>query len=815
MSSPERVTALTGDQNLGISRNLVVVAIALISFASLLLELSLTRLFSVVLFYHFAFLAISIALLGLGTGGVFAYIRRRRLARWTLSQIGYYCCLLNSITVVVALEIILRLPVSLSLYRANLLRLTFMYLAAAAPFFLTGLLFSIAFSRANRQIAQLYGADLAGAALSCPAVVLLLNWLGGPNTVLMVSLLMAIAALLWTRSMRQKMVCGLVAGLLVVTLVANHSGKLVDVIYTKGLRRDVHFARWNAISRVEVTRIEGMAYILIDADARTPIMDVDPHAWRGPYWNRGFTAGSSTVLNGLRPHGDYAIIGPGGGIDVLRAVASGSKNVTAIEINPIIANTIMRGSYADYSHHLYEIPEVHVHVSDGRSWIRASRNQYDAIQMTLVDTWASTSAGAFALSENTLYTVEAFQEYFAHLKPDGIIAVTRWEFAQPREALRVVSQMMEALRRTGITGSAGHFAILSDGPLDQGGQLVTVLVKKSPFTSEEVELMRAHIAASPGLRAVYIDGHAAGIDSKDSEGVAAFAGLINSNDPTGFAAHYEFNITPVTDNAPFFFFTLKIREALRQAWYHSATGIDWKNNMGIAVLGMALVISLGAVFVFLVLPFALGVHRRGRNIVPLVYFVALGLGYIIVEVALIQRFILFLGNPTYALTVVVFLMLLSSGAGSVMSRKWLVDVRRVGWILAIVIAVLGLYVFLLPVLLTSLVGLPFTLRLFISTSLLVPLGFGMGMPFPTGLRAIARVYQNVAAGSTEPEQLSGSENTIEWAWAMNAAASVVGSTLAIVVAILFGLNMALVCAAGAYLLAMVCALSWVSQTAQY
>src|SRR5439155_7440929 len=185
------------------------------------------------------------------------------------------------------------------------------------------------------------------------------------------------------------------------------------------------------------------------------------------------------MANVLRPAGAFAIIGPGGGVDVLRAVANGSKDVTGIEINPIIANTIMRGNHADYSYHLYERPEVHMNVADGRSWIRNSKEKYDVIQMTLVDTWASTAAGAFALSENNLYTVEAFEEYFQHLKPDGMIAITRWEFKEPREALRVVSQGMEALRRLGVSDPRHNFIVVSDGALDVDGRPVLVVAKKS------------------------------------------------------------------------------------------------------------------------------------------------------------------------------------------------------------------------------------------------------------------------------------------------------------------------------------------------
>ena len=200
----------------------------------------------------------------------------------------------------------------------------------------------------------------------------------------------------------------------------------------------------------------------------------------------------------LRPHGDYAIIGPGGGVDVLRAVANGSPNVTAIEINPIIANDIMRGRFADYAFHLYQIPEVHMHVSDGRSFIRNSQDKYDVVQMTLVDTWASTAAGAFALSENNLYTVEAFREYFEHLKPDGMIAITRWEFSKPREALRVVSQAMEALHEMGVMDTTAE---LHRGRRRSAGDRWRAgpgACQETPFTMQEQQAVLNHIDGKDG-----------------------------------------------------------------------------------------------------------------------------------------------------------------------------------------------------------------------------------------------------------------------------------------------------------------------------
>ena len=459
--------------------------------------------------------------------------------------------------------------------------------------------------------------------------------------------------------------------------------------------------------------------------------------------------------------------------------------MTAIEINPIIADTIMRGRYADYSQHLYERPEVHIHVTNGRSYLRSTSQRFDVVQMTLVDTWASTAAGAFALSENNLYTVEAFREYFEHLKPGGMIAITRWEFRRPREALRVVSVAMQALHSLGVEDPARNFIVASRGPLDEDGIGVVVLAKKTSFTAEEESSVRAHFEQYHELTPLYLP---------SSPVKNAFADLIASNDPYKFARDYAYNVTPVSDNAPFFFFTLKLGQVFRAEGLQRQ-GIDWKVNLGVLVLILVLVISLAAVLAFLILPLAL--HGGRQSPLPVLYFVAVGLGYIFVEIAFIQRFVLFLGHPTYALTVVIFLLMLSSGAGSLFSRRWLPRTQKAWLPIMLVIAALVVDVFFLPNWLEAWVGLGLYSRMAISGLLLAPLGFVMGMPFPTGLRALA-------AGPVldVPSGASREDNAVEWAWAMNAAASVLGSVLAMVIAIQFGLNVTLACGVGAYLLAL-------------
>lgn len=806
-------------------------AIGMVSFATLLLELALTRLFSVVLFYHFAFLAISIALLGLGAGGVFAYIRREQLQRHPTEYLARRICMASALMILVLLKVVLRVPVSLRFDWTNFLRLTLVYLVATVPFFFTGLLFSLVFARERQRISQLYGADLIGGALACVAVVLLLSWIGGPNAIIFAALAMAAAGALWSPANRKKplLIAGFALLLIIVNLATN--GRIADVTYAKGIHRArawTEYSKWNAISRVEVDHFRDFRNIVIDADASTVLMHASPAQWKDPDWRKDLTSAAPSVANALRPHGDYAIIGPGGGVDVVRALVGGSPNVTAIEINPIIANDIMRGRFADYAYHLYERPEVHLHVSDGRSFVRNSKDQYDVLQMTLVDTWASTAAGAFALSENNLYTVEAFREYFDHLKPDGMIAITRWEFREPREALRVVSQAMEALRQMGVRDPRNHFVVVADGELNTDGRPVTVLAKKTPFTPEEVQTVLAHINGAENLHLVHAAHLFGPLSPKDacrqtpaptscypgeealaptsyaaSEARQPFDDLIDAdpdvyksvleNAPPSFQFSprdsfidgYPYNIKPVSDNAPFFFFTFKTGRLFQEILHPRKFGIDWKVNLGVAVLFMLLGISVLAVAGFLVLPLAFHTSARVAGVWPLLYFVAVGLGYILVEITMIQRFVLFLGHPTYALTVVVFLMMLSSGAGSLVARRWSAEWNKVRLPILLIVLVLTAYIFVLPKVLVAWVGWWLPLKLLVSAALLAPVGFLMGMPFPTGLRSL----ENTETGA------------IEWAWAMNAAASVLGSVLAMVVAVHFGLAVTLACGAAAYLAA--------------
>src|ERR1700685_646616 len=289
------------------------------------------------------------------------------------------------------------------------------------------------------------------------------------------------------------------------------------------------------------------------------------------------------------------------------------------------------------------------------------------MQATLVDTWASTAAGAFALSENTLYTTEAFRDYLSHLTDDGLVAFTRWGFDPPRESLRLVSLAMRALGKSGDGAAALHVIVGRQGSVQGWGAQDTVLISRKPFTAGDIERAQALLAASK-MEAVYYPG---------SEARNPFHDLLLSPDPAEYQRNYAFDIAPVTDNRPFFFYTVQPRDLVRFVRTASTRAADYNAvNKAIPLLFGLMGISLAATLLILALPpMVLGArlpsHRGVRGF--LLYFLFISAGSILIEVALIQKFVLFLGEPVYALTVVIFSMLVSSGVGSAFSKRLLGD----------------------------------------------------------------------------------------------------------------------------------------------
>jgi hypothetical protein len=753
-------------------------AVALTTSATLLLELSLTRIFSVVFYYHFAFLAISIALFGLGVGGVLSYV----VAGWSGSlyrKLGMLS-LANTALVLASVLAVLTRGATVTIYDFALI-----YFTGALPFLGAGIIVSLAISSTIERVDKVYFFDLLGAAAGCFALVGLLETVGGPNTVVAVSILFAAAGAIWFSldGMRFGRIISVIVGIFFAMLVvSNMKYHFLEVTYAKGQKLQAGESWWNSMSRIGLSpNPGGGGMIYIDADASTGIADFDfSHLTPGNLHD--LLKDGPGVPYALRPGAKTLIIGPGGGWDVSRALASGSHDVTGVEINPIIANTIMRKKFPQLSNNLYLRPDVHIHVEDGRSFVRRSEDRYQVIQATLVDTWASTAAGAFALSENNLYTTDAFHDYFSHLTDDGILAFTRWGFDPPRESLRLLSLASVALRGLGETDVARHVIVgRAEAQRIAGwGATDTVIFSRKAFTPDDVARARTAFAGA-NMQTIYVPG-----DPPANE----FGQLLLSSDPAAYERAYRFNITPVDDNRPFFFYSVQPRDV--QAFILRSGGQAADNKVNVAVLNLfyALAVSLAAVAVILILPpLVLGTRLPAERSVRgfLAYFLAIGAGYILVEVALIQKFVLFLGHPTYALTVVIFSMLVSSGAGSFASRKLIRDEpNRLLIALASAAALVGLLAVIAQPVLSAGVGLPLAVKMLATVVLIAPAGFLMGLPFPTGLRMLEKRHAE----------------SVRWAWSLNSAASVFGSVGALVLALYLGLAGTLLIGGGLYLVAL-------------
>ncbi len=750
--------------------------VAATSLATLLLELALTRVFSVVYFYHFAFLAISIALFGLGAGGVFSYV----VAGWpgTLHRKLGILAWTNAIAIVLSLWFLLGRSAAMSGGE-----LTLAYFVAAIPFTFSGTILSLVIADTIGRVNRVYFFDLLGAAGGCAVLVPLLNWLGGPNTIIAAALLFAVSAAIWFHlagSSRGRATAVLLGLVLVGVMTLNWKDPFIDVKFAKGQRlTNEEFVRWNSFSRIALKRQpDGAQLIVIDADANTYLAQLDlDHLTPKQSFDLTYHGPGFPYL--LRPGAKTLIIGPGGGWDVARALHSGSKDVTGVEINPTIATEIMRKRYPAYSNNLYFRPDVHIAVEDGRSFIRRSREQYQVLQATLVDTWASTAAGAFALSENNLYTTEAFGDYLSHLTPDGVMAFTRWGFDPPRESLRIVSLAITALHHIGQNDPARNIIVVREdvNQLHQWGAQDTILVSRNPFTAADLERLQQG-AKTAGMEIVYQPGTA-----RDTP----FRTLLTIPSRERFFDSYAFDVRPVGDDRPFFFYTVQARDVLDFLSHASHATADYKINSALPVLFGVVGISILATIIMLALPPMLLGHRlpRERGAIPaLFFFLCIGAGYIIIQVALIQKFVLFLGHPTYALTVIIFSMLLSSGCGSFASKRLVQgNPAKLRTVLIIVAALNVLLALIVTPICEGGVWLPFALKVLITVALISPLGFAMGMPFPTGLTLLERVMPA----------------SVRWAWAVNAASSVLGSAAAMFLAIYLGLRTTLMIGSALYI----------------
>lgn len=766
------------------NRRLIFFGIALLTLSVLMLELSLTRLFSATMYYHFAFMAISLALFGSGASGVFIYIVQRGLKPERTGQWLSVAAMLFAISNLFSLYVILANPLTFETGPENYYRLARIYGAASLPFFFAGCGVTLAITRLAKEISKLYLFDLAGAALGCLLLIPVLNFLGAINIVLLVSALGAIAGLLFgfaTEGSRGAAVCSLMLAIGLAGLVVyNGATHRIDIRKSKGFEeKNVLFSKWNSFSRITVEGdFDAGVEIKIDADAATGISkDAGNSAMHLDARNA-----LSALVHNVKRDAEVLIIGPGGGNDVMAARVFGQKHITAVEINPIIANDVMSSEpFKSYSGSIYQQPNVKLVVDEGRSFIRNSSDRYDIIQATMVDTWAATAAGAFSLSENNLYTVEAFKDYATHLTDDGMLTMTRWYFQPPDQLLRLITLTRAMMSELGISNPAEHVMLIRDANAGTDRTPAIYIFKKSEFTANEVRHIEM-IARANQFELLF---------SPLTRPPNVFTQMIETPDPAALWASLETNVEPTRDNNPFFFNSVRLSNIWRVI--EGTTGEWQKTNLGTSILFALLGITSVLVVLFIIGPLVLVRGRAlatglGAKLSYLLYFACLGAGFIIVEVAMIQKFILFLGHPVYSLAVVLFSVLAFSALGSYLSGR-VTDERLTGTLtklLGVLAVLVFVYIVALPPIFYGLVHLAREFRIVIAVVLMAPLAMVMGMPMPIGIRILAR---------NAPE-------IIPWAWGVNGATSVMGSVAALVIAILTGFNQALMIGAGLYLVAM-------------
>jgi predicted membrane-bound spermidine synthase len=717
--------------------------IFLVTLSGLMFEIGLTRIFSATIWYHFTFVAISVALLGWGLGGFALHALKHRVA-FSFEKAGGLT-LLYGASIPACLFLIVRFP-----FHPD--RLVFYFLTSLVPFLLAGMALSMVFELRRDIAGRLYFADLLGASAGALGVTLLLVWLGGETTVLVVALAPVVAAACFSR----KLVGGsaATAALVILAVAQNERSGLFRIrsAPTKGMYQQmaehpgtkVALTGWNAYSRIDaVTGFPPpyLARLYIDSDAWTSVL-----AWDGDL--------SSTIRMRdwyralpfkLAPSGAQTlVIGPGGGSDVLVALAAGSERVTAVEMNPLMLGFVRH--FGAQAGNLYEHPRVEPILAEGRTFVRRTARRFDVILLGFVDSWAAVASGGLSLSENHLYTVEAFQAYYDRLTPDGLLVILRWDVDVPR----LVSNAVALL---GPRAAGERIAVLLEkrGTPKEPPQMIFML-RKRPFTEQEGAAMMAWASARPVI-----------VPGRHVE--APYADLFaERRSLEEYVAAAPSRVDPVFDDRPFFF-------ARDKPW-----GLPGSMKQAFLLILLPLGLACGAFIV------------RGRPedgasgayTASILYFAALGTGFIAVELALLQHLTLLLGHPIFTLSILLFTLLAAGGLGSYASHRC-----APGPVCLVVAGIAALYALTLPRIVPAFLPLPTGPRIAIAIFLVAPLGLAMGMPFPLGLARVGR----------------GPLPAAPFYWGLNGIFSVVGSLATMVVAVVFGFTVAMLAGCACYLVA--------------
>lgn len=780
----------------------ILIAVFLVSAAAISFEILLMRILSITHWHHFAWMIISLALLGYGASGTLIAIAGRWLEP-RFNQAFAVSALMFSLSIVVCVVIAQRIPFNafeVIWDPAQFLYLGAMYLLFILPFLFAAVCVGLAFTFHRALIERIYFADLVGAGIGALLIMGLLFLLAPVQALVLLSVLALTASVIFSGHSRAggRVLLLAQAAWLVALLAGLHQDRVVlRPSEFKGLSQSLQVVGSRVLAEkssplglltvvesphVPFRHAAGLSFnarslppkqlaVFTDGDGMTVINQFD-----GEFSAVDYLADVTAALPfRLLDQPDVLVLGSGAGADVLLALHEGATRVDAVELNPQMI-ALVRDDFAAFAGPIYDLPRVEVHLAEARAYISRSDRRYNLVQVGLLDSSAVAGSGIQALNENYLYTVEAIEAYLRRLQPGGLLAITRWLRIPPRESLKLAATVIGAMRNLGVDDPGSRLVVI------RSWNTVTLLAAERPFGPDDIAEIREFSRSRSFDTAWYPSMPPAEANSFNRldrpylyEGIASLLGA----DAQGFIDRYKFRLTPATDDRPYFFHFFKWRalpEILSLRKRGGASLLEWGYPVLIATLLQAAL--AGSILILLPLarfrPSAGATGRMGS------YFFLLGLAFLFIEMAFIQKFILFLGHPLYSVAVVLAGFLVFAGFGSAFTgRATGTDVRPiVRTAVMAIIAVALLYIFLLPVLFEKLMGLGAVHRIMISIALIAPLAFFMGMPFPLGLKRIARL---------EP-------GFIPWAWGINGFASVISAVLATLLAIHAGFTVVLLTA---------------------
>lgn len=759
--------------------------LALVSASLLSLEVTFTRIFSIMIWYHFAYLIIGVALLGGGAAGTFLAVRQ-----WDIDTISKR---LSKLALLLSLSILFSLLVinlvqfdpldSNSSMVYNLFGLVSYFGVIFLIFFLGGLIIAGIFRRWAEDTHQLYFADLLGAGISSLLILWIIKNLTGPGSLVLMAFFVLIASMIfWTKesSVSKGLLVLLAAGqliLLFIVLVVNpiylpvpkskELGKLLPLVNVE--KPDLSI--WNPVARVDVlptydaeapwviggissnyksqsTNTYEQKFVTLDGTSMTVLFHFDGDLT--PYEFLDYTIISAPYkVAPARPK--VLNIGVGGGLDIILSKKYDAQKITAVELNSDIVK-LVDNTYADFVGGIASAPDTDIIVDEGRSFLIRTEEKYDIIQGIGLDNFAALNGGAYVLSESYLYTVDAVELALSRLTPNGVFSWTRTVYTPPREMLRLSGVAAEALRKKGITDPENYMLLVAN----EGQEYATMLVAVQPFTESNIHPLREWAAQN---NFTILHDPLVKLDT-------IFSDYLSSETPRSFESDYPFNIFPVTDDNPFFYNYFKWTNLT--FIFNDEGDVNLRFPLGNLVILVMFVFSAITAISFIFYPL-MKYKKSGLNVpfaLPmLAYFSLLGLAYIMIEIILIQRFTLFIGYPSRAIAITIFGMLVFSAFGSLLGKKTVKSIVGLRFLLICLVFTLILYLFGLPHLLRSLLGLSEWVRIVISVILIAPLGLMMGIPFPTGLHQLGIQSQDL----------------MPWAWGVNGVFSVLGSVLVILV----------------------------------